>query len=57
MTCKFACTNSLLLYRVKENAVSVRQLSELGESWRNYDCIGIDEGQFYKDVSKLEIIN
>ena len=36
--------------------MSVRQLSELGDSWRNYDCIGIDEGQFYKDVSKLEIV-
>ena len=26
-------------------------LSELGNDWRDYDVIGIDEGQFYNDVS------
>lgn len=39
--------------RVKEEAVAVTKLAELGDSWRHYDCIGIDEGQFYKDVSSL----
>ena len=37
------------VYRIKQSAVSVRLLSELGDSWRNYDVIGIDEGQFFKD--------
>ena len=26
-------------------------LSELGDSWKQYDVLGIDEGQFFKDVS------
>ena len=30
------------------------KLSELGDSWMNYDVIGIDEGQFYADVSISE---
>jgi hypothetical protein len=42
------------MFRAKELAISVRALTDLGDSWKNYDCIGIDEGQFYKDVSKLE---
>ena len=25
-------------------------LAELGDSWRDYDVLGIDEGQFFKDV-------
>ena len=29
-------------------------LSELGEDWKEYDVIGIDEGQFFKDVSLKE---
>jgi thymidine kinase len=32
-------------------ARSVKLLSELGDSYRHYDVIGIDEGQFFKDVS------
>lgn len=31
--------------------MAVMKLAELGERWREFDCIGIDEGQFYKDVS------
>ena len=27
------------------------RLSELGDDWLEYDVIGIDEGQFYLDVS------
>ena len=38
------------MYRVKEEAVAVTMLAELGDRWKEYDCIGIDEGQFYKDV-------
>ena len=26
-------------------------LAELGDTWKEYDVIGIDEGQFYQDVS------
>lgn len=25
-------------------------LSELGDDWKEYDVLGIDEGQFYNDV-------
>ena len=35
-------------------AQPVTKLAELGNSWRNYDVIGIDEGQFYSDVSPLD---
>lgn len=27
------------------------KLAELGDTWQDYDVIGIDEGQFYSDVS------
>ena len=40
----------LLLYRLKEKAQAVTKLSELGDSWMQYDVIGVDEGQFYSDV-------
>lgn len=32
-------------------ATALKLLSELGEDYKNYDVIGIDEGQFFKDVS------
>jgi len=35
---------------VKQDAVSVQKFADIGDSWKNYDCIGIDEGQFYIDV-------
>ena len=28
-------------------------LAELGDTWKEYDVIGIDEGQFYHDVSTI----
>ena len=31
-------------------AVPCKMLSELNEIWRNYDVIGIDEGQFFEDI-------
>ena len=40
------------VFRVKQDAVSLQKLSDLKDVWKNYDCIGIDEGQFYDDVSK-----
>lgn len=36
---------------MKQAAKAVTTLSELGDEWKNYDVIGIDEGQFYSDVS------
>ncbi len=36
-----------------QKAVAVKLLSELGDAWLEFDCIGIDEGQFYKDVSRF----
>lgn len=29
-------------------------LSEIGNDYQDYDVIGIDEGQFFKDVSEVE---
>jgi len=29
----------------------VTKLAELGDEWKHYDVIGVDEGQFYLDVS------
>ncbi len=31
-------------------AISVKKLEDLGEHWKRFDVIGIDEGQFYSDV-------
>ena len=36
-------------------AKSCKALGELGESFYSYDVIGVDEGQFFKDV--LETLN
>jgi len=36
---------------MKKEAIAVRALSELGDLWKKFDVIGIDEGQFYADVS------
>ena len=40
-------------FRLKQMATPVTKLSELGASWKDYDVIGIDEGQFYSDVSLI----
>lgn len=37
-------------------AIGARALNEVGDIWKQYDVIGIDEGQFFPDVSKNEII-
>jgi thymidine kinase len=41
---------SLMLYRHESKAIGATKLSDLGEQWRFYDVIGIDEGQFFEDV-------
>ena len=33
-------------------AIGARTLKEIGDSYREYDVIGIDEGQFFPDVCK-----
>jgi len=36
---------------VKDKAVPATNLcTDLGESWRKFDVIGIDEGQFFNDI-------
>ena len=35
---------------LKRNATAVLQLSHLGDIWKQYDVIGIDEGQFFEDI-------
>jgi thymidine kinase len=37
--------------------VSCRLLSELENAWMEFDVIGIDEGQFFEDVSFQMIFN
>jgi hypothetical protein len=32
-------------------AVGLKLLSEIGDDYKNYDVIGIDEGQFFQDVN------
>jgi hypothetical protein len=41
---------SLLLFRHESKAMGATKLSDVGEQWRFYDVIGIDEGQFFEDV-------
>ena len=43
----------LQLYRLMQNAIPVTKLAELGDSWKNYDVLGIDEGQFFIDVAEF----
>ena len=31
-------------------AIPLLRLSELGDEWKNYDVIGVDEGQFFTDL-------
>lgn len=31
-------------------ATSCGRLSEVGDAWREYDVVGIDEGQFFPDL-------
>jgi thymidine kinase len=33
-----------------EGAVPCGKLSDLGDMWREYDVVGIDEGQFFPDL-------
>ena len=42
---------SNLLFRVLRKAVACTRLSEIGDTWKEFDVIGIDEGQFFEDVS------
>jgi hypothetical protein len=33
-----------LFHRLKQEAVAVKLLAEVGDTWKNVDVIGIDEG-------------
>lgn len=35
---------------LKKTAVAVKELSEIGDEWMDFDVIGIDEGQFFSDI-------
>ena len=35
---------------LSRDAVPVNKLQDLGQTWLNYDVIGIDEGQFFTDI-------
>ena len=50
-SCIKICADYLFSCRFKQEATSVTTLAELGDTWKEYDVIGIDEGQFYQDVS------
>ena len=43
---------TFLINRQVRCAIACKTLSELEDSWRHFDVIGIDEGQFFDDVSK-----
>jgi thymidine kinase len=35
---------------LRKDAIPVTTLSEIGDAWRQFDVIGIDEGQFFSDL-------
>ena len=37
--------------RQTTKAVGATSLSEIGDLWKSFDVIGLDEGQFFEDVS------
>ena len=37
-------------------AIAVSHLAQTDNYWRQFDVIGIDEGQFYEDVSKINLL-
>lgn len=43
-------------YRQIRTAVACKKLCEIKDNWRAFDVIGIDEGQFFEDVSPPIII-
>jgi len=36
--------------RNTRNAVACTRLSEIGDCWKQFDVIGVDEGQFFEDI-------
>lgn len=36
---------------ILRSAVACKRLEEIGDEWKAFDVIGIDEGQFFEDVS------
>jgi len=45
----------MLYFRILRTAIACMKLSEIGDIWKEFDVIGIDEGQFFEDVSYSQI--
>jgi len=35
-------------------AIACKKLDEVKDYWKKFDVLGIDEGQFFEDVSKIK---
>ncbi len=46
----------LTSYRHESKAIGATRLSDIGEEWKFYDVIGVDEGQFFEDVITATMI-
>ncbi len=40
-----------LFFRQMMNAIGARTMGDIGDLYRDYDVIAVDEGQFFPDVS------
>ena len=45
-----SCFLTVDYHRYESKAMGATKLSDIGEEWRFFDVIGIDEGQFFEDV-------
>ena len=46
-----AANPSFLSRRQQRMAIACHTLEEIDDEWKHFDVIGIDEGQFFEDVS------
>jgi hypothetical protein len=52
-TSKFNPILDLSYFRCIRPAIACKSLSEIKDQWKEFDVLGIDEGQFFEDVSIL----
>lgn len=45
-----------MFYSLKRTAVACVKLEELGDLWKEYDVLGIDEAQFYDDIVEFSVM-